>query len=93
MKWGPYVSERQWGTVREHYSEDGNCVYRILGKHGMSRLPANQKYQPHCARLKRPEKLKPGPQLEMDVRFFERIPGHDACIHLLRIDGPTRIAC
>ena len=20
-KWGPYVSERQWGTVREDYSE------------------------------------------------------------------------
>ena len=24
-KWGPYVSERQWGTVREDYSEDGNA--------------------------------------------------------------------
>ena len=23
--WGPYVSERQWGTVREDYSEDGNA--------------------------------------------------------------------
>jgi len=23
-KWGPYVSERCWGTVREDYSEDGN---------------------------------------------------------------------
>jgi hypothetical protein len=23
-KWGPYLSERQWGTVREDYSEDGN---------------------------------------------------------------------
>ena len=22
--WGPYVSERQWGTVREDYSEDGD---------------------------------------------------------------------
>lgn len=22
--WGPYLSERQWGTVREDYSEDGN---------------------------------------------------------------------
>ena len=22
-KWGPYVSDRQWGTVREDYSEDG----------------------------------------------------------------------
>ena len=24
-KWGPYVSERQWGTVREDYSETGNA--------------------------------------------------------------------
>jgi len=23
--WGPYVSERQWGTVREDYSQDGNA--------------------------------------------------------------------
>jgi Mannosylglycerate hydrolase MGH1-like glycoside hydrolase domain/Glycosyl hydrolase family 63 C-terminal domain len=24
-RWGPYLSERQWGTVREDYSEGGNC--------------------------------------------------------------------
>ena len=24
-QWGPYLSERQWGTVREDYSEDGNA--------------------------------------------------------------------
>ncbi len=24
-KWGPYLSERQWGTVREDYSTDGNA--------------------------------------------------------------------
>jgi hypothetical protein len=24
-KWGPYLSERQWGTVREDYSETGNA--------------------------------------------------------------------
>ena len=23
--WGPYVSERQWGTVREDYSQDGDA--------------------------------------------------------------------
>lgn len=23
-QWGPYLSERQWGTVREDYSDDGN---------------------------------------------------------------------
>jgi hypothetical protein len=24
-KWGPYLSERQWGTVREDYSESGDA--------------------------------------------------------------------
>jgi hypothetical protein len=25
VKWGPYLSERQWGTVREDYSENGDA--------------------------------------------------------------------
>ena len=24
-KWGPYLSDRQWGTVREDYSQTGNA--------------------------------------------------------------------
>jgi hypothetical protein len=24
-KWGPYLSERQWGTVREDYSDQGDA--------------------------------------------------------------------
>src|SRR3954468_24360210 len=24
-QWGPYLSDRQWGTVREDYSHDGNA--------------------------------------------------------------------
>lgn len=24
-RWGPYLSERAWGTVREDYSADGNA--------------------------------------------------------------------
>jgi hypothetical protein len=24
-KWGPYLSERQWGTVREDYSDNGSA--------------------------------------------------------------------
>ena len=24
-RWGPYLSERQWGTVREDYSVSGDC--------------------------------------------------------------------
>jgi hypothetical protein len=25
-KWGPYLSERQWGTVREDYSTNGDAM-------------------------------------------------------------------
>jgi hypothetical protein len=25
QRWGPYLSERQWGTVREDYSENGTA--------------------------------------------------------------------
>src|SRR5678810_858298 len=25
VQWGPYLSERQWGTVREDYSAEGNA--------------------------------------------------------------------
>ena len=25
-RWGPYLTERQWGTVREDYSADGTCM-------------------------------------------------------------------
>ncbi len=25
-RWGPYLSERAWGTVREDYSENGKVI-------------------------------------------------------------------
>jgi hypothetical protein len=36
-KWGPYLSERQWGTVREDYSEDGNAWNYFPHDHARSR--------------------------------------------------------
>ena len=36
-RWGPYVSERQWGTVREDYSEDGNAWAYLPHDHARSR--------------------------------------------------------
>jgi hypothetical protein len=35
--WGPYVSERQWGTVREDYSENGNAWDYLPHDHARSR--------------------------------------------------------
>jgi hypothetical protein len=37
-KWGPYLSERQWGTVREDYSENGDAWHYFT--HDMARARA-----------------------------------------------------
>jgi hypothetical protein len=36
-KWGPYLSERQWGTVREDYSVDGDAWNFFTHDHARSR--------------------------------------------------------
>ncbi len=36
-KWGPYLSERQWGTVREDYSEHGDAWNYFPHDHARSR--------------------------------------------------------
>jgi hypothetical protein len=36
-QWGPYLSERQWGTVREDYSADGNAWDYFSHDHARSR--------------------------------------------------------
>ena len=36
-RWGPYLSERQWGTVREDYSADGDAWNYLPHDHARSR--------------------------------------------------------
>jgi hypothetical protein len=36
-RWGPYLAERQWGTVREDYSADGSCWEYFPHDHARSR--------------------------------------------------------
>src|SRR6185503_7121504 len=36
-RWGPYLSERQWGTVREDYSASGDCWSYFPHDHARSR--------------------------------------------------------
>jgi len=36
-RWGPYLAERQWGTVREDYSPDGSCWTYFPHEHARSR--------------------------------------------------------
>ena len=35
-RWGPYLSERQWGTVREDYSENGDAWNYFTHDHARS---------------------------------------------------------
>ena len=37
QRWGPYLSERQWGTVREDYSATGECWDYFPHDHARSR--------------------------------------------------------
>jgi hypothetical protein len=37
-RWGPYLSERQWGTVREDYSENGDAWDYFPHDHARSRV-------------------------------------------------------
>jgi hypothetical protein len=41
-KWGPYLSERQWGTVREDYSADGNAWDYFSHDQARARLPVGR---------------------------------------------------
>jgi hypothetical protein len=36
-KWGPYLSERQWGTIREDYSQNGDAWNYFTHDHARSR--------------------------------------------------------
>ena len=70
----------------------GSSVHRILQRHGMNRLPANQKHQPHGKRWLRYEKPQPGHRLQLDVKFLERSPGTRRRLYqFTAIDDCTRI--
>jgi Transposase./Integrase core domain. len=69
-----------------------SSVHRILMRHGVNRLPANQKHRPHGKRWQRYEKPQPGHRLQMDVKFLERIPGTRKRLYqFTAIDDCTRI--
>ena len=69
-----------------------SSVHRILVRHGLNRLPANQKHRAHAKRWQRYEKPQPGHRLQLDVKFLERIPGTRKRLYqFTAIDDCTRI--
>jgi transposase InsO family protein len=69
-----------------------SSVHRVLLRHDMNRLPANQKHRAHAKRWKRYEKPQPGHRLQIDVKFLERIPGtRKRFYQFTAIDDCTRL--
>jgi transposase InsO family protein len=69
-----------------------STVHRILQRHGLERLPANQKHRRTEKRWKRYEKQQPGHRLQVDVKVLERIPGtRKRMYQYTAIDDCTRI--
>ena len=69
-----------------------SSVHRILVRHGLNRLPHNQKHRAHVKRWQRYEKPQPGHRLQVDVKFLERIPGTRKRLYqFTAIDDCTRI--
>jgi len=78
------TSDRTTTSGRARFRTTSSASTACLSQHhrctgywepGLSRLPANQKFQQHAKRWKRYEKARPGHRLQMDVKFLERIPG------------------
>ena len=69
-----------------------SSVHRVLIRHDMNRLPANQKHRAHARRWRRYEKPQPGHRLQIDVKFLERIPGtRKRFYQFTAIDDCTRL--
>lgn len=69
-----------------------STVHRILIRHGLGRLPANQKHRSKGRAWKRYEKPQPGHRLQLDVKFLERIAGTQKRLYqFTAIDDCTRI--
>jgi transposase len=81
-----YLKRFHQGTIAR------SSVHRLLGKHGMGRLPANQKHRPHKERWQRDEQPQPGHRMQVDVTFLERIPATRKRLYqFTAIDDCTRI--
>lgn len=67
-------------------------IWRFLKQAGMNRLPSNMRYRRRKERYRRYEKLLPGHQLQVDVKFLAPLRGHRRRYYqYTAIDDCTRI--
>ncbi len=75
-QWGPYVSERQWGTVREDYSPDGDGLGLLPPRpRPFARLPLGRGRPGRLLRHRAAPVPGPGPLERRDPILKERIFG------------------
>ena len=68
------------------------CIWRTLRRNGIGRLPMNMRYQRSQKRFVRYEKVKPGEQLQIDVKFLVPIEGqHSRYYQYTAVDDCTRM--
>jgi transposase len=87
------------GTIAMYLSRyheisiSSSTVHEILKKHGLSRLPKNnKKYSRRKLSWKRYEKQEPGHRVQVDVKFLQRIPGTQKRFYqYTAIDDCTRV--
>src|SRR6187549_3226931 len=86
------ATEDAVASATETISVARSTVHRLLGKHGVGRLPANQKHRARRVRWQRYEKPQPGHRLQVDVKFLERMPSSRKRLYqFTAIDDCTRI--
>ena len=86
------ATEDAVASATETISVARSTVHRLLVKHGVGRLPANQKHRARGQRWQRYEKPQPGHRLQVDVTFLERIPGSRKRLYqFTAIDDCTRV--
>jgi transposase len=67
-------------------------VYRILKRHGLSRLPQNQAFKPQHQKWRRYEKPLLGHGLQIDTKFLDPLPGkRKGYFQFTTIDDCTRL--
>ncbi len=93
-EWGPYLSERQWGTVREDYSEGGDAWHYFThdqarskayrwGEDGIAGISDQRQHLWHARVLERQDPI-------LKERLFE--PTNSEEIHGEDAEGKTKFS-
>ena len=102
-RWGPYLAERQWGTVREDYSEDGTAWEYFPFEHAHARAyrwgedgigGICDRHQMICFRfgtLERPRSHSEGASVRADGQSGKSRRGREGVLFLSRFHAHAQL--